>query len=41
MEQTLLDKDFIRIECSGEDDQMLPPQDIFANIEKALEPHWK
>ena len=41
LEQTLLDKDFIRVECSTEDGQMLPPQDIFANIEKALEPHWK
>ncbi|MBR7157139.1 MAG: thymidylate kinase, partial [Bacteroidales bacterium] len=41
LEQTLLDMDFIRVECSTEDGQMLPPQDIFANIEKALEPHWK
>ncbi|MBR5856714.1 MAG: dTMP kinase [Bacteroidales bacterium] len=41
LEQTVLDSDFVRVECSGEDGQMLPPSDIFANIEKALEPHWK
>ena len=41
LEQTVLDKDFIRVECSGEDGQMLPPQEIFTNIERALEPHWK
>ena len=36
LEQTVLDKDFIRVECSGADGEMLPPQEIFANIEKAL-----
>lgn len=36
LEQTSLDKDFIRVECSGGDGQMLPPQEIFTNIEKAL-----
>ena len=41
LEQTLLDNDFVRVECSGTEGQMLPPQEIFANIEKALEPHWK
>lgn len=41
LEQTVLDNNFVRVECSGEDGQMLPPQKIFANIEKALEPHWK
>ena len=41
LEQTVLDNDFVRVECSGTEGQMLPPQEIFANIEKALEPHWK
>jgi len=41
LEQTVFDNNFVRVECSGEDGQMLPPQKIFANIEKALEPHWK
>lgn len=41
LEQTVLDNDFVRVECSGNEGQMLPPQEIFANIEKALEPHWK
>lgn len=36
LQQTVLDKDFIRVECSGTQGEMLPPQDIFANIEKAL-----
>ena len=36
LEQTVLDKDFVRVECSGADGEMLPPQEIFANIEKAL-----
>ena len=41
LEQTVLDNDFVRVECSGNEGQMLPPQEIFANKEKALEPHWK
>ena len=41
LEQSVLDNDFVRVECSGTEGQMLPPQEIFANIEKALEPHWK
>ena len=36
LEQTVLDKDFIRVECSGPQGEMLAPQEIFANIEKAL-----
>lgn len=36
LEQTVLDKDFIRVECSGPQGEMLAPQMIFANIEKAL-----
>ena len=41
LEQTVLDNDFVRVECSGTEGQMLPPQEIYANIEKAHEPHWK
>ncbi len=36
LEQTVLDKDFIRVECSGPQGEMLAPLEIFANIEKAL-----
>ncbi len=36
LQQTVLDKNFIRVECSDADGKMLPPCDIFANIEKAL-----
>ncbi|MBE6226335.1 MAG: dTMP kinase [Bacteroidales bacterium] len=36
LEQTVLDKDFIRVECSGPQREMLAPLEIFANIEKAL-----
>lgn len=36
LQQTVLDKDFIRVECSGPQGEMLAPQEIFANIEKAL-----
>ena len=32
----ILDNNFLRVECSNEQGEMLPPQDIFANIEKAL-----
>ena len=34
LEQTVLDKDFIRVECSGPQGEMLAPLEIFANIEK-------
>lgn len=36
LEQTVLDKDFIRVECSDPQGEMLAPLEIFANIEKAL-----
>lgn len=36
LQQTVLDKNFIRVECSDSDGKMLSPCDIFANIEKAL-----
>lgn len=36
LEQTVLDKNFVRVECSGAQGEMLPPDQIFANIEKAL-----
>lgn len=36
LEQTVLDKNFIRVECSGPQGEMLAPLEIFANIEKAL-----
>lgn len=36
LQQTVLDKDFIRVECSGPQGEMLAPLEIFANIEKAL-----
>lgn len=36
LQQTVLDKNFIRVECSGSNGKMLSPDDIFANIEKAL-----
>ena len=36
LEQTVLDKNFVRVECSGANGEMLPPDQIFANIEKAL-----
>ena len=36
LEQTVLDKNFVRVECSGAQGEMLPPDQIFSNIEKAL-----
>ncbi len=41
LQQSVLDKDFIRVECSNGQGEMLPPQDIFANIEAALAPFMK
>ncbi len=38
LQQTVLDKDFVRVECSDANGGMLPPQEIFANIERAVEP---
>ena len=36
LQQTVLDNNFVRVECSNDQGDMLPPQEIFANIEKAL-----
>ncbi len=41
LQQSVLDKDFIRVECSGESGQMLPPEAIFANIENVLDPFFQ
>lgn len=37
LEQTRLDKDFQRVDCSAEDGSMLPPDEIFARIRTLLE----
>ena len=37
--QVALDPDFIRIDCSDEFGEMLPPDGIFAKVKKVIDEH--
>ena len=39
LRQASLDPDFIRVDCSGEDGRMLPPDDIFAKVKAVTDEH--
>ena len=39
LDQTRLDSRFFRIDCSGPDGRMLPPDDIFAKVRSTLDPY--
>ena len=39
LQETLSDKRFLRIDCSGARGEMLPPNEIFSRIREALDPY--